>query len=74
MPAENVKDELMLIIIYATGNSGLVYADSNHLYQYVREPDGRRVWMIVRRWMTGNPRWERPEGGEVVTMEIEAKR
>ncbi|MDQ7821343.1 MAG: hypothetical protein RDV48_00975 [Candidatus Eremiobacteraeota bacterium] len=53
-PAENVKNELMLIIIYALGLNARVYVDSNYLYLYTKNAGGRAVWKLKTQFNTSN--------------------
>jgi hypothetical protein len=64
LPAQNIPDELMLVIIYASGNTGAVYFDTNYLYRYTIDDAGHPVWDLCRQWNTSQQRWSHPDGGE----------
>lgn len=57
-PKENIKDEMMLVIIYATGLTSRIYLDSNYLYIYTKDSSGRAVWKLRTQFSTSNFKYD----------------
>jgi len=70
IPKENIKDELMLVIIYAIALNGKAYVDSNYLYIYAGDPARGGVWKLRSQFLTTSPTWKEPDGDGSCRIEL----